>query len=85
MKIWYVSTKIGSYGSDLSCAWENKKDAINYFKKIVASCDWKIIKLLTSEDSLSNNDYYIEYLCKFSNKYFIVGITPLFFNEPPYQ
>ena len=76
MKIWYVDCE------DLSCAWTEKKDAINYFKTLAEENEWTYY--FPFEKSLENNDYYVDIVCTYQEDTFRVIIHPIYLDEKPY-
>ncbi len=76
MTIWYVDC------NDLSCAWTNRKDAIDYVKEEAKNCDWELD--LTYGDEDCESDYLI-YRARYKNRpSFPIYILPTFLNEKPY-
>lgn len=76
MDIWYVDC------DDLSCAWTNRKDAINYVKGEAKNCGWKLDLAYGYEDCESD---YLIYNARCKNKpSFIIRILPIFLDKKPY-
>lgn len=82
MMLWYVECE------DLSCVWDTKKQAIDYFKGEVKRCEQEYY-LVDGDDDINNDNFVIYSIAYFDENGIKhgggeVAIYQICYNEKPY-